>query len=173
MRKAVADWVLVAVLAGLMPVAGAQQKPAAASSSHAIPRPDELEPGVDTSAEDHDAAPPPAAHRTERARAARRSTRTRTARAQKGKGKAEDHLTLDTTDITGNRELPKVMYIVPWKHADLGDLGGKPMNSLVDEVLEPIDRDVFRRQTRYYDALKPDAPQASGSMAQPPAASGH
>ena len=27
--------------------------------------------------------------------------------------------------ITGNSELPKVMYIVPWKHSDLGDLVGQ------------------------------------------------
>jgi hypothetical protein len=76
---------------------------------------------------------------------------------KKGDGKAEDHLQLDTTQITGNQELPKVLYIVPWKRSDLGDLLGKPANSLLDEVLEPVDRDVFRRENRYYDALKPDA----------------
>jgi len=72
-------------------------------------------------------------------------------------GKAHDSLQLDTTQITGNRELPKVLYIVPWKRSDLGDLVGKPVNSLLDEVLTPVDRDVFKRQNRYYDALKPDA----------------
>jgi len=81
-----------------------------------------------------------------------------------GAGKAHDRIELDTTDITGNRELPKVLYIVPWKRSDLGDLVGKPVNSLVDEVLAPVDRDVFKRQNRYYDALKPDgAAQASGA----------
>ena len=30
-------------------------------------------------------------------------------------------------------------------------------NSLLDEVLTPVDRDVFKRENRYYDALKPDA----------------
>jgi hypothetical protein len=74
----------------------------------------------------------------------------------KGGGKAEDHLQLDTTQITGNQELPKVLYIVPWKRSDLGDLLGKPANSLIDEVLQPVDRDVFKRENRYYDALKPD-----------------
>lgn len=64
-----------------------------------------------------------------------------------------DHLELDPTSITGNRELPKVMVIVPWKRADLGDLGGRPANSLLNEVLEPVDRDVFRREMRYFDAL--------------------
>ena len=75
--------------------------------------------------------------------------------AGKPKGKALDRLELDTTQITGNRELPKVLYIVPWKRSDLGDLVGKPVNSLLDEVLTPVDRDVFKRENRYYRALTP------------------
>jgi hypothetical protein len=71
--------------------------------------------------------------------------------------RAQDRLELDTTQITGNRELPRVLYVVPWKRPDLGDLAGRPANSLLDEVLAPVDRDVFKRQNRYYDALKPDA----------------
>ena len=79
--------------------------------------------------------------------------------------KAHDRIELDITQITGNRELPKVLYIVPWKRSDLGELG-KPVNSLVDEVLAPVDRDVFKRQNRYYDALKPDAAkEAAGAGA--------
>ena len=79
-------------------------------------------------------------------------------------GKAHDSIELDTTQITGNRELPKVLYIVPWKRSDLGDLVGKPVNSILDEVLTPVDRDVFKRQNRYYDALKPDdAKDAAGA----------
>jgi hypothetical protein len=74
---------------------------------------------------------------------------------------AQDRLELETTQITGNRELPRVLYVVPWKRPDLGDLAGRPANSLLDEVLAPVDRDVFRRQNRYYEALKPDS--ASGA----------
>ncbi|MBS0420516.1 MAG: hypothetical protein JSR66_22605 [Proteobacteria bacterium] len=86
----------------------------------------------------------------------------------KAAGKAHDSLELDTTQITGNRELPKVLYIVPWKRSDLGDLVGKPVNSLLDEVLTPVDRDVFKRQNRYYDALKPDnAKDAAGTASDP------
>ena len=84
-----------------------------------------------------------------------------------GAGKAHDNLELDTTQITGNRELPKVLYIVPWKRSDLGDLVGKPVNSLLDEVLTPVDRDVFKRQNRYYDALKPDAAGNAGAASDP------
>jgi len=75
-----------------------------------------------------------------------------------------DRVELEATQITGNRELPKVLYIVPWKSPNLGDLGGRPINSLLDEVLAPVDRDVFRRENRYFDAVKPDTtPAAAGT----------
>jgi hypothetical protein len=73
-------------------------------------------------------------------------------------GSARDRVELENTQITGNRELPKVMYVVPWKKPDLGDFGGRPARSLLDELLEPVDRDVFKRQNRYFEALQPDAP---------------
>jgi len=67
--------------------------------------------------------------------------------------KTMDRLELGTTSITGNQELPKVMYVVPWKKADLGDLSGKPARSLIDEILAPVDRDVFRREIGYFETL--------------------
>ncbi len=80
-----------------------------------------------------------------------------------------DRIELDSTAITGNRELPKVLYIVPWKKADIGDLIGRPANSLLDEVLEPVDREVFRRQTDYFAKVNADAsPQAASGQAEPP-----
>ncbi len=69
-----------------------------------------------------------------------------------------DRIDLDNTQITGNRELPKVLYIVPWKRPELGDLVGRPLNSLLDEVLAPVDREVFRRENRYFDALQSASP---------------
>ncbi len=105
-------YVVVVALACAAPVLGqAQQR-------------DDLQPGVDTSA-----LPPPAA--TSSAPAAARSAESpapaagpakATAPAAKSAkaGKASDRLDLDTTQITGNKELPKVMYVVPWKHSDLG-----------------------------------------------------
>lgn len=78
-----------------------------------------------------------------------------------------DRIELDATQITGNRELPRVLYVVPWKRADLGELTGKPVRSLLDEVLAPVDRDVFQRQNRYHEALKPDtAGMTQGTPAQ-------
>jgi hypothetical protein len=129
---------------------GAAQPAAAtqAAQTHREER-DALEPAVDTSA-----TPPADSSATAGARTP----------AHEGakSGKAMDHLELGTTDITGNRELPKVLYIVPWKRSDLGDVTGKPLNSLVDETLQPIDRDVFKRENRYYGAVAQKA-SASGN----------
>jgi len=85
-----------------------------------------------------------------------------------GKPTAADRLELGTATVTGDREQPKVMYIVPWKRSDIGDLSGKPMNSLLDEALAPIDRDEFKRQVMYYQVVKADASQ--NGAAKPPAA---
>jgi hypothetical protein len=64
-----------------------------------------------------------------------------------------DSMELGRTEITGNQELPKVLYIVPWKKSDPGDFMGRPINTLLDEVLEPIDREEFIRQVKYYEDL--------------------
>jgi hypothetical protein len=82
-----------------------------------------------------------------------------------------DRLDLDASVVTGNRELPKVLYIVPWKKAELGDLPEQPFNSLLDETLKPVDRDVFRREVAYYAKIadRPVAPDASGPEKAPSA----
>ena len=66
---------------------------------------------------------------------------------------AADSLDLEGTTITGSQELPKALHIVPWKSSEAGDLAGRPLNSLVDEILAPIDRDVFLRELEYYEAV--------------------
>ncbi len=67
---------------------------------------------------------------------------------------AQDRADLDRTQIIGNRELPKVIYIVPWKKPLPGDPAGRPLQSVVDEALAPVDRDVFRRQLSYSAQLR-------------------
>jgi hypothetical protein len=151
----------------LLAVAAVAQQPAQPA--------EDLQPGVNTSAPA--AAPPPAAIDTSPAAsppakppASNAAAATPAAGAANKpaakpaqKGNAKDRLDLDATQITGNRELPRVLYIVPWRGAELGDLVGRPVNSLLDEVLEPVDRDVFRRQNRYFEALQPNqsAPASS------------
>jgi len=138
----------------LLAGAALAQTPAPAPAPDKPPQ-DSMEPGVNTSSP----ASQPAA---EPAPAPAASTKPAASAANKpgakppAKGNAKDRLDLESTQITGNRELPKVLYIVPWRSAEMGDLVGRPVNSLLDEVLEPVDRDVFRRQNRYFEALQPN-----------------
>lgn len=80
-----------------------------------------------------------------------------------------DRLELNTTVVTGNRELPKVLYIVPWKKADIGDLPAQPFNTLLDEALTPVDRDVFRREVTYYGAVSSGGDKANPASQAPQA----
>ncbi|MGH8220240.1 MAG: hypothetical protein ACREUT_17000 [Steroidobacteraceae bacterium] len=134
------------------PAPSAQQAAASSAGPNAASakQADDLEPAVDTSAD-----------------AARARTERDAKHGQRGRapGKPIDHLELGTTDITGNRELPKVMYIVPWKRSDLGDLTGKPLNSLVDQTLEPVDRNVFERANQYYGAVTAGAAHGGAASA--------
>ena len=78
----------------------------------------------------------------------------------------QDRAEIDPTKIIGNRELPKVLYIVPGKKPLPGDLAGRPPVSVVDEALAPVDRDVFRRQVRY-DKLEQEHAAAVAPPASP------
>jgi hypothetical protein len=105
------------------------------------------------------AAPPPSKGSVPAARGpAGRSAAPTVGSGQKSAPKT-DRLDLGTATVTGDREQPKVMYIVPWKRSDIGDQAGKPMNSLVDEILAPVDRDVFKREVVYYHAVESDTSQ--------------
>ena len=89
--------------------------------------------------------------------------------------RAQDRADLERTQIIGNRELPKVLYIVPWKKPLHGNMGGRAVTGVVEEALAPIDRDVLRRQVSYdaqiraavVAAGKPAAAAAPASPAAP------
>jgi hypothetical protein len=66
---------------------------------------------------------------------------------------AEERLEMEGTAIIGNQELPMVLYIVPWKPSELPDLSEPPLQSLIDDALAPVDREEFRREVLYRDAL--------------------
>ena len=101
----------------------------------------ELEPAVDVGATEAPSLPP------------RAPDPPRTSAPASSSARVMDSLDLGTTSITGNQELPKVLYIVPWKRSDLGDLVGRPVNTLLDEVLAPVDPEVFERHLDYYETL--------------------
>jgi hypothetical protein len=139
----------------LLLLAGAAIAQAPAPATPPAPQ-DSMEPGVNTSAPVAPAAAEPAAATPAAPKPAAAAANKPAAKAPASKGNAKDRLDLESTQITGNRELPKVLYIVPWRSAEMGDLVGRPVNSLLDEVLEPVDRDVFRRQNSYFEELQPN-----------------
>ena len=143
--------------------------PSSAQSEAGEPRANTSEAAPEAAAQPAQApAPRPASARSPGGSASASHTSTGTPAG--GKPTATDRLELGTATVTGDREQPKVMYIVPWKKSDIGDLSGKPMNSLLDEALAPVDRDEFKRQVMYYQVVKADASQ--NGAAKPPAAQG-
>ena len=60
---------------------------------------------------------------------------------------------MEGTEITGNKELPKVLYIVPWKTIERFDIESPPVDSIMEQKLEPIDRASFKRSIHYHDAI--------------------
>jgi hypothetical protein len=68
-----------------------------------------------------------------------------------GSAKADDKLELETVTIKGNRELPKVLYIVPWKRLKNDDFDQKlVLHSLFQDAFDPIDPEAFERHIENY-----------------------
>jgi hypothetical protein len=128
----------------LVAAVSAAQENAAPERRAPLANVDDLEPAVDVSAPSAVPERPPAPPAAQAAA---------TTAAERPAPRVLDTLDLGTTSITGNAELPKVLYIVPWKKSDLGDLVGRPVNTLLDEVLAPVDPAVFERHLSYYDSL--------------------
>ena len=66
---------------------------------------------------------------------------------------AQERLQMEGTEITGNKELPRVLYIVPWKSVERFDIESPPITSIMDQELTRIDRASFKRQIHYHDAI--------------------
>ena len=66
---------------------------------------------------------------------------------------AQERLELKGTEIIGNKELPKVLYIVPWKSVERFEIETPPVISIMDQKLGPLDRPSFKRKIHYHDAI--------------------
>lgn len=84
-----------------------------------------------------------------------------------GAAQAEDRADIDAATIRGNSELPKVLYIVPWKKPVQGEGTGRQLVSVVNEELAPIDRDVFRRQLQYQSQQQARAAATTAKTSPP------
>jgi len=114
---------------------------------------DGLEPAVDTSAALQPAVDTSAEEREEIEPAVSSAALATDVTREESGGYVMDRMELGRTEITGNSELPTVLYIVPWQKSDPGDMQGKPVNTLLDEVLAPLDREEFIREVNYYHDL--------------------
>ncbi len=62
---------------------------------------------------------------------------------------SEEQLEQEKISIRGNQALPKTMYIAPWKR--LGEpLQGKELEGSVPKKLDPVERELFRRELRLH-----------------------
>jgi hypothetical protein len=118
-----------------------------------------MEPAANVGGSLTDARAPPAPRREDQGAesAGAPAARNSTGESPASSARFRDTVDLGTTSITGNQELPKVLYIVPWKRSDLGDLVGRPANTLLDEVLAPVDPEEFERHLSYYQILYGDS----------------
>ena len=66
---------------------------------------------------------------------------------------SEEQMDMSGMAVIGNRELPKALFIVPWKDPNVVLTPERPVNSLIDEALQPVDPDVFRRKLDYFDTV--------------------
>ncbi len=64
----------------------------------------------------------------------------------------DDVVDIGGTSIIGNKELPKSLFIVPWKNAEVGDSGA--LSDTLGESMSVVDREVFLREVQYYDFLQ-------------------
>lgn len=55
-------------------------------------------------------------------------------------GRAEDRIELEVTTIKGNKELPKILYVVPWKEMQRSrkDEQKLVLHSLFGNIFEPV-----------------------------------
>jgi len=66
---------------------------------------------------------------------------------------AQQSLQMEGTEITGNKELPMVLYIVPWKSVRRFEIESPPITSIMDQKLVPLERASFQRTINYHEAI--------------------
>jgi hypothetical protein len=71
------------------------------------------------------------------------------AQAKPADAKPADAKTLAGISILGNQDSPKSLVIVPWKGSEIGDMPG--LSRLLDDAVQPVDKDVFMRELFYYE----------------------
>ncbi len=68
-------------------------------------------------------------------------------------GDREDHIELEETLISGNQELPKVLYIVPWQDPSQRPAGRMEPNVIEPPVFRALYPPDYRRELNQYHLL--------------------
>lgn len=59
-----------------------------------------------------------------------------------------------TTNVVGSQEAPTVLNVVPWKEREVRYERKSPISSILEQSLQPLDRDVVMREIQYHDSLQ-------------------
>lgn len=77
-----------------------------------------------------------------------------TEEALSNKSKSDSKIiTIETTTIRGNQELPTVLYLVPWQPPQINSLNATQTADLTKNTIELIDRNSFKRLIEYHQSL--------------------
>jgi len=67
---------------------------------------------------------------------------------------AAEQADMEGITITGNKELPNILYVISWKSPELPPVADIPLTSLIEHALEPLDRRSVLREEQYYNATR-------------------
>jgi hypothetical protein len=100
----------------------------------------------------------------EKAKAASGQTEVVQANTEAAQGQTEeaqastqkDAKVISGMSILGNQEAPKSLVIVPWKSSEIGS--SMETSTMLDDSRQPVDREVFMRELRYYEIMSKPKP---------------
>lgn len=74
-----------------------------------------------------------------------------TTEAKKTPARAKKDL---STNVVGSQEAPTVLNVVPWKEREVRYERKSPIRGILEQSLQPLDRDVVMREIQYHDSLQ-------------------
>lgn len=66
---------------------------------------------------------------------------------------SEDKITMDSLQVIGNKEMPNILYILPWQTAQLPSMVELPLSGLIQDALQPVDRESMLRRKYYQQVM--------------------
>lgn len=66
---------------------------------------------------------------------------------------AEEKITMDSLQVIGNKEMPNILYILPWQTAQLPTMVELPLSGLIQDALQPVDRESILRRKYYQEVV--------------------